>query len=137
MQYPRLVFTLLIAGALALTVYLVVDYSKYQQDRDEKSIELGKQAGIRVANALDARLYAISERADRYATEVVKIQSKERLLESIQNESLELPLLLGVTVAYESGQFLGKDRYAPFFNKSRNEFQFVSSETSWSSGIST
>ena len=134
MQYPRLVFTLLIAGALALTVYLVVDYSKYKQDRDEKSIELGKQAGIRVANALDARLYAVAERAVRYATEVVKIQSEERLLESIQNESLELPILLGVTVAYEPGQFLGKDRYAPFFNKSRNEFQFVEDTYDYTSG---
>ena len=125
MQYPRLALTLPIVAALALTVYFIADYSSYKQDRDQRSIELGKQAGVRVAQALDAQLSAISRRAQTFATQVSTIDTETRLLESITAESLQLPLLLGVTVAFEPGRFLNKDRYAPFFNKSRNEFQFV------------
>ncbi len=125
MQHPRLTLALLTLGALALAVYLIADYTSYQRERDERSIELGKRAGIRVADALDSELYAISERAEKFASEVRGIESEERLLESIRSASLELPLLLGVTVAFEPGQFTGRDRYAPFFNKNRNEFQFV------------
>jgi hypothetical protein len=134
LRYPRLIFTLLIASALAVSVYLIVDYSTYKQDRVEKSVELGKQAGIRVADALDARLNAVSERAGKYAREVSAIENEDRLLDSIRNESLRFPLLLGVTVAYEPGKFLDKDRYAPFFNKSRNEFQFVEDSYDYTSG---
>ena len=82
-------------GALTLAVYLVADYTSYQRERSERSIDLGKQAGIRVADALDSRLYAISERADRFASEVLNIESEERLLESIRSASLEFPLVLG------------------------------------------
>ena len=125
MRYPRTALSLPVVAALALTVYLVVDYTGYRQDRDRRSIELGKQAGTRVANSLDSKLFAISERADRFAKEISIIETEERLLENIRNESNRFPLLLGVTVAYEPGKFLNKHRYAPFFNKSRDEFQFV------------
>ena len=125
LQHPRLLFSLLTIGALALTVYLITDYVSYKQERDQKSIELGKQAGNRVARALDAQLFTISEGADDYAREVARLEGEEQLLESIRNESLRIPLVLGVTVAYQPGKFPGRERYAPFFNKSRNEFQFV------------
>ena len=125
MERPRLVLAILIAGALALSAVLVVDYVGYRRDRDHRSIALGEQAGTRVADALDAQLGAVSERARRYAKKVPDVASEERLLASIREESSRLPLILGVTVAYEPGRFLGKDRYAPFFNKSRDEFQFV------------
>jgi hypothetical protein len=36
-----------------------------------------------------------------------------------------MPLLLGVTVAFEPGVYDRKERFAPFFNKHRDEFQFV------------
>jgi len=121
----RLAFALLMTGALALTVYLVVDYASYHREREERSIEIGRQAGIRVAEALDARLYAVSTAADRFAGEVLGLEDQEQLLESIRRASLELPLILGVTVAFEPGRFAGKERYAPFFNKSRDEFQFI------------
>jgi len=122
---PRLVSGLLLAGALVLCAHLVFDYTSYQRERDEKSIELGRRAGIRVANALDAELNAIKQNAERFAREVRGVEDEERLLEKIRSASLDLPLLLGVTVAFEPGRFPGRDRYAPFFNKSRNEFQFV------------
>jgi len=112
-------------GALTLTVYLIADYTSYHREREERSIELGRQAGIRVAEALDSHLFAVSREADKFASEVLGTESQVQLLESIRRASLELPLLLGVTVAFEPGRFQGKDRYAPFFNKSRNEFQFV------------
>ena len=134
LQRPRLTFALLMVGALTLAVYLIADYTSYQRERNERSIELGKRAGIRVANALDSKLYEISERADRFASEVVNIESEERLLESIRSASLELPLVLGVTVAFEPGQFQGRDRFAPFFNKNRNEFQFVEDSYDYTSG---
>ena len=134
LQRSRLTFALLMVGALTLAVYLIADYTSYQRERSEKSTELGKRAGIRVADALDSRLYAISERADRFASEVLNIESEERLLESIRSASLEFPLVLGVTVAFEPGQFQGRDRYAPFFNKNRNEFQFVEDSYDYTSG---
>ena len=49
MQNPRLTFALLMFAALTLAAYLIADYTSYQRERDEKSIELGKRAGNRVA----------------------------------------------------------------------------------------
>ena len=112
-------------GAAALTVYSVADYLRYEQEREEKSIELGQRAGIRVAEALDATLFEIAARANEYAAALASIDSEARLLESIQQESLRFALVLGVTVAFEPGAFAGKERYAPFFNKARDEFQFI------------
>jgi len=125
LQYPRLLFALAIVGTLALTTHFIADYIDYQRERDERSLDLGKRAGSRVADALDSQLYAISDRAEKFASEVLNIKSEKQLLERIQSESLEIPLLLGVTVAFEPGKYFGRDRYSPFFNKSRNEFQFV------------
>ena len=125
LKNPRLLYGALILGALALSAYLVADYKQYKQEREDESIQLGERAGIRVAEALDSRLNAISERAREYAAEAATIDNETQLLQSIKAESLRFPLVLGVTVAFEPGSFLGKERYAPFFNKSRNEFQFV------------
>lgn len=112
-------------GAAGLTLYSVVDYLRYDQAREEASIELGEHAGIRVAEALDAKLLEIAARARQYAVAVASVDSQGRLLESIEQESLRFPLVLGVTVAFEPGAFAGKERYAPFFNKGRGEFQLV------------
>ena len=124
LKNPRLLYGALNLGALALTAYLIADYRQYRQERDE-SIQLGEQAGIRVAEALDAQLNAISERAGGFAAEAATIDKETQLLQSIKNESRRFPLVLGVTVAFEPGGFLGRKRYAPFFNKRRSEFQFV------------
>lgn len=112
-------------GAAGLTVYSVADYLRYEQEREEKSIELGQRAGIRVAEALDATLFEIAARAHEYAVEIASIDSETRLLKSIKQESLRFALVSGVTVAFEPGAFAGKERYSPFFNKARDEFQFV------------
>jgi len=125
LKHPGFVFGALLTLFAALTVYLVADLATYSHDREQASIELGKQAGHRVAETLDSILFGITRRAAEYSTEVAAIRSEDKLLASIRTESLELPILLGVTVAFEPGRFLGKERYAPFFNKSRNEFQFV------------
>ncbi len=125
MQRARLVSGLFLAGTLILTVYLVLDYTSYQRERDKRSIDLGERAGVRVAVALDAELNAVSQHAESFARQVAGIQDERALLASIRRASLELPLVLGVTVAFEPGRFAGRDRYAPFFNKSRNEFQLV------------
>jgi Methyl-accepting chemotaxis protein-like, first PDC sensor domain len=125
LKHPRLLYSTMILGALALTAYLIADYKQYKQEREYKSIQLGEQAGIRVAKALDSQLTAISQRAREYAAEVAAIDDETQLLQSIKDESLGFPLVLGVTVAFEPGRFLGRERYAPFFNRSHNEFQFV------------
>ena len=125
MQRSRLVSGLLTVGALILTVQLVIDYASYQRERDEQSIALGRQAGTRVAEALDAELSAVSEHAHRLARELRSVEDESRLLASVRQASLELPLVLGVTVAFEPGRFQGRHRFAPFFNKSRDEFQRV------------
>ncbi len=125
MHRPRLVSALFLAGSLILTLYFAFDYRSYQRERAERSLELGRRAGLRVAAALDAELGAIAERARRFAREVQEIRSEELLLQAIREASLELPLLLGVTVAYEPGRFPGRELFSPFFNKSRNAFQFV------------
>jgi hypothetical protein len=112
-------------GAAGLTIYSVTDYLRYKQQREQKSIELGQRAGIRVAEALDATLLEISAGAREFSDAVSEVDSEAQLLESIKRESMRFPLVMGVTVAFEPGAFLGKDRYAPFFNKTREEFQFV------------
>ena len=111
--------------AAGLTLHSVVDYLSHKQDREKQSIELGRQAGTRVAEALDATLSEIAERAQQYAAAVAGVESETQLLESIKEESRRFPLVLGVTVAFEPDEFAGKERFAPFFNKSRDEFQFV------------
>ena len=125
MRKPRLLFWALLLVSLALTVYLIVDYQRYMQARKEQSIQLGEQAGIRVAEDLDAQLGAISARAGEYAATIGGIDNEKDLLRSIRLESQRFPLVLGVTVAYQPGAFMDKSRYAPFFNKSMNKFQFV------------
>jgi hypothetical protein len=116
-----------IAAALLATVLLVLDYLRYQQARENQSVEIGTAAGVRVADALDGILFRLSERAARYAVEVVALQSEDELLRSIREESGRFPHILGVTVAFEPGVFQGRDRFAPFFNNQRKEFQFVES----------
>lgn len=125
MRKPRFLFWALLLVSLALTVYLIVDYQRYMQARKEQSIQLGEQAGIRVAEDLDAQLGAISARAGEYAATIGGIDNEKDLLRSIRLESQRFPLVLGVTVAYQPGAFMDKSRYAPFFNKSMNKFQFV------------
>lgn len=112
-------------GALVLTAYLVFDLRDFRQARHDRSIQLGREAGTRVAEALDAELGAIVSGARAYALDVASITTADDLLQSIRRESLRFPLLLGVTVAFEPGAFAGRERFAPFFNKRREEFQFV------------
>ena len=121
----RLALCLLSVAAAVLTAVLVHDYLTYKQDRHDRSIELGREAGIRVAEALDGRLSGIATRARRYAGELARMPDESRLLDSIRRESRDLPLLLGVTVAFEPGVYRGKERFAPFFNKRQDKFQFV------------
>jgi len=125
MKIRTLLLIVVTIGAAGLTAYSVIDYLRYNQERQEKSIELGQRAGIRVAEALDAALFEIAGRAHEYAAEIASIDSDARLLESIEQESQRFSLVSGVTVAFEPGAFAGKERYAPFFNKVRDEFQFV------------
>ncbi|MCB1705210.1 MAG: Cache 3/Cache 2 fusion domain-containing protein [Halioglobus sp.] len=125
MRKLKLLYTALLLASLALTTYLVVDYLHYTQERREQSIRLGEEAGHRVAEALDAQLAAIADRAGEYAADIAGIDTEKDLLRSIRQESKRFPLVLGVTVAYEPDAFLGKPLYAPFFNKSLNRFQFV------------
>jgi hypothetical protein len=125
LQRLRLLSGLSIAGTLVVAIALIADLARYRSDREARSLALGREAGVRVAEALDAELSAISLRAEAFVEEVSPIESEALLLEKIRSASLELPLVLGVTVAYEPGAFPGKQRYAPFFNKRRNEFQFV------------
>ncbi|MGH0030576.1 MAG: PDC sensor domain-containing protein [Myxococcota bacterium] len=125
MQRSRIASGLFLLGAIVLTVHFFVDYAGYQREREERSVELGQRAGIRVAEALDAELTAIAEHAAAFAREVRDVRDEQDLLARIRRASLELPLVLGVTVAFEPGRFPGRERFAPFFNKSRDEFQFV------------
>lgn len=111
--------------AAGLTAYSVGDYLRYKNQREQKSLELGRHAGNRVAEALDATLFAIAARARQYAVEVATVTSEAPLLEGIKRESIRFPLVLGVTVAFEPGAFAGKERYAPFFNKGLREFQLI------------
>jgi len=131
---PRVFLTVLVGASLLLTGFLIIDFWSYESARDKRSVELGREAGIRVAAALDAELLRISARARDFAADVSDIDDEAALLERIRKESLALPLLLGVTVAYEPGRFGGRDRFAPFFNKSRNEFQFVEDSYDYTSG---
>lgn len=125
MRHPRLVYGVLVAGAFALVAVLVADYAKHRRHRVESCIALGQQAGTRVADALDDELETIQTRAVAFAGVVLALESERQLLDRIRAESHALPILLGVTVAFEPGRFGGRERYAPFFNKSRDEFQFV------------
>ena len=112
-------------GAAALTAYTVHGLREFKESRRAWSLEVGQHAGIRVAEALDETLFEVSERAAEYSKIVARIDSEPELLESIKQESFRFPLVMGVTVAFEPGAFAGKERYSPFFNKARNEFQFV------------
>ena len=125
MKIRRAVLLLAALAGAGLAAYSVVDYLAYDKSREEESLAVGRAAGIRVAEALDATLFEIAARAEEYVTVVAKVDSEARLLESIERESRRLSLVMGVTVAFEPGAFAGKERYAPFFNKERNEFQFV------------
>lgn len=121
----RTLFALVVVGAFILTAYLVNDYHHYKSEREAQSLRHGEEAGLKVATQLDAVLQGIAERAELYATSVSGILQPEALLSSIRKESELNPLVLGVTVAFEPGQFAGKERYAPFYNKAKGEFQFV------------
>ncbi|NNE17178.1 MAG: hypothetical protein HKN10_01755 [Myxococcales bacterium] len=112
-------------GAAALTAYTVHDLREFKESRQARSLEVGQRAGIRVAEALDETLSEVSERATEYSKVVARIDSEPELLESIKKESFRFPLVMGVTVAFEPGAFAGKERYSPFFNKARDEFQFI------------
>lgn len=122
---PGLLFGLLLAAAAALVVTLVADLVTYNRDREQASTALGREAGQRVAQTLDEQLLAIAKRAREYARRVSDIRDETELLDSLREESRSVSMLLGVTVAYEPGVFQGRERFAPFFNKDRNEFQFV------------
>lgn len=121
----NVVLIVITVGAAALTAYTVHDLHQFRENREAQSLELGKNAGHRVADALDETLLKISERATEYAKEVESIRSEAELLKSIRRESERFPLIIGVTVAFEPGAFAGKDLYSPFYNKARGEFQFV------------
>ena len=110
LKNPKRFYGALVIGALLLTTYLISDYRQYIQDREDQSIQLGEQAGIRVASELDAQLSEISARAATYAAEVAAIDNEKMLLRSIRKESWRFPLVMGVTVAYAPGQFLERDR---------------------------
>lgn len=112
-------------GAAALTAYTILDLREYRESRQERSLEVGRHAGVRVAEALDETLVEVSERATEYMNEVRRIGSEGELLESIRKESNRFPLVMGVTVAFEPGAFGGKDLYSPFFNKELEDFQFI------------
>jgi hypothetical protein len=134
----QLLLLSLILLTLILVVSSVIDYASYRDDREQKSLNIGRLAGEKVAGQLDAIMFAITERADEYAREVAGATNEQALLESIRAESQRFPLVLGVTVAFEPGAFLGKERYAPFFNKELDRFQFVDESYDYTStGLET
>ena len=51
---PRVFLTVLVGASLLLTGFLIIDFWSYESARDKRSVELGREAGIRVAAALDA-----------------------------------------------------------------------------------
>jgi hypothetical protein len=123
---PRNIALVLTAiGAAGLTAFSFYDLRTYKQSRQDRSLEVGKRAGVRVAQALDDMLFSVSNRALEYAEEVGAITSEAALLDSVRMESDRFPFVIGVTVAFEPDAFEGKKRYSPFFNKARGEFQFV------------
>ena len=125
MNRSRIAYGLVSAATLVLVVFLITDYIRFQDHRLETSTDLGRQAGTRVADALDSELSVVAERAEAFAATIWNTRDESRLLERIREESLDLPILLGVTVAYAPGRFQGRELYSPFFNKIRDEFQFI------------
>lgn len=125
MKNYNFLYALLMLLFAAVTGYLVADYVRYDTDREEQSLELGREAGRRIADELDATLQTVRERAHDYAIEVGAIDEADELLASIRQESGWFDLVLGVTVAYARDAFPGKELYSPFFNKALDEFQFV------------
>ena len=50
---PRVFLIVLVGASLLLTGFLIIDFWSYESARDKRSVELGREAGIRVAAALD------------------------------------------------------------------------------------
>ena len=125
MKRPVAIYLALVVLTILACISLILDFQNYNQTRNQSSLEVGEKAGERVAGILDSLLFSISERAVVYSQEVSRITTEEELLESLKDESLSMKVLLGVTVAFEPGKFLNKERFAPFYNKARDTIQFV------------
>lgn len=122
MKNYNFLYALLMLLFAAVTVYLITDYVSYDAQREEQSLELGREAGRRIVAELDAVLQPVRERAHEYVREVESIDGADELLASMRQESHRFDLVSGVTVAYARNVFPGKELYAPYFNKSLGEF---------------
>lgn len=125
MNRSRLLLLVSTLCTFVLASGLVLDYAMFKQDREAESLEMGRRAGEQVALKLDSLMFGVEERAQRFAADLAGVTSEQALLEKIRAESQRFPFVLGVTVAFEPGAFPGRDRFAPFYNSHRNEFQFV------------
>ena len=59
MKIRRVALLLAALAGAGVAVYSVVDYLAYDEGREEESLAVGRAAGIRVAEALDATLFEI------------------------------------------------------------------------------
>lgn len=125
MNRSRLLLLVLTLCTFVLAGGLLLDYARFKQERETESLDMGRSAGEQVALKLDSLMFSVEERAQQFAAELAGVDGEQALLERIRAESQRFPFVLGVTVAFEPGAFQGRDRYAPFYNRHRGEFQFV------------
>ena len=126
MKNYNFLYALLMLLFAAVTAYLITDYVRYDTEREEQSLELGRDAGS--AYCRQNWTLCCSRCASVPMSMFAKLMpstASRQLLASIRQESHRFDLVSGVTVAFARDAFPGKELYAPYFSKALDEFQYI------------
>lgn len=125
-MYKKVIFG--ISGLLfLLLIFLLLSYSQYEQERDEKSIRQGEYTTAELVTSVDSILGKVVVSGNRIAADLKGLKaSRQEVLDLVKTESYKMDALLGVTVAYEPYAFDSASRlFAPYFDKNSRDYIFI------------
>lgn len=127
MRAPKNLLLILIVISIGITIYSVLDYRIYLQDRESKSLNVGKEVITNITSEIEKVLVQIEERTRALADTVENNDIRgEDLLQLIENETHAIDQIIGVTVAYEPYLYRDTSRlFAPYYDKNAGKMLFL------------
>lgn len=124
MQFKR-TFIVLLCLALFSTVYFFIEYKNFEKERNETSVAIGTEAVDKLTVEIDSLVKEFIQRAERTKREIIAFNTEEDLINNLKSIKESYNFIYGITAAFEPGFFLGKERFAPFYDNARDSVIFV------------
>lgn len=124
MPFQKTFLGLLIA-CLLLISYFLYEYQQFELNREKSSISIGTEGVAVLSLKIDSLVNVFIQRTEQTKREIFAFNTAEDLIANLRSVQDDYNYIYGVTAAFEPGFFLGKERFAPFYDNARDTVIFV------------